>query len=101
MSYLLDKDVAAKLRAVPTGDKGVARVIVGIAPDHDGEERLFFRVVLKDDPSIATPSEELGKRLQRIATALRRRAAELGVPMFAHVDFIAESEIPPQRRKTA
>ena len=96
------KDIAAKLqKPLPEVDKGVAQVLVSVAPDHNGEEALFFRVVLKDDPTTAKPSAELGNRLQRIASALRERAAQLKLPMFGYVDWVLESELPRAKRKTA
>lgn len=102
MGYLLRKELETKLaKVLPEVDKGVVRVSVGIGPDHDGEDTLFFRVVLKDGPGLDAPSLELGKRLQRIKTALRQRAADLGLPMFASVDFVLESELPRLKRKTA
>lgn len=102
MSYLLDKGIETKLtRLLPDVDRGVVRVLAEVSPAHTGEDWLYFRVVLKDDTTTAAPSEALGKRLQKIATALRDRAARLGVPMFASVDFVSESELPRQKRKTA
>ncbi len=99
---MLDKEIAAELaKPLSEVDKGVARVLVSISPDHNGEEALFFRVVLKDDPTTAKPSAELGKRLQRIASALRDRAAKLKLPMFGYVDWVLESELRRPKRKTA
>jgi hypothetical protein len=102
VSYVLTKDLAGKLKKpLPsTVGKGVSRILVDVAPDHEGVDSLFFHVVLKDDPSTAAPSKELGQRLHRIAAVLRRRAAD-EVPGFAYVDFVLESELPRQRRKTA
>lgn len=101
MSYLLTKTTAEKLTKPLTNvDKGVSRVLVEVAPDQDGVDSLFFRVVFKDDPGMAAPSKELGARLQRIAAELRRRAAILGSG-FAYVSYVLESELPPQKRKTA
>lgn len=102
MSYVLTKDLAGKLKQPlpPEVGKGVSRILVNIAPDHEGVDSLFFRVVLKDDPGTAAPSKKLGRRLQRIAAELRRRAAS-AVPGFAYVDYVLESELPPRRRKTA
>jgi hypothetical protein len=74
---------------------------VTLSPDHDGEDALYFRVALKDDPMLSKPSAELGKRLYRIASALRARAAGLGLPMFAYVNWVLESELPRPKRKTA
>jgi hypothetical protein len=100
--YLLDTSVAAKLTKPLAGvDKGVSRIDVGLAPDYLGEETLVFRVVLKDAADLRLPSAELGKRLHKISSVLRRRAADLEVPMFASVRFVAESEIQPRRRKSA
>jgi hypothetical protein len=102
VSYVLSRELEAKLgKPLPEVDKGVARILVGVAPDLDGEDRLFLRVVLKDDRSTTKPSEELGKRLQRIAGALRQRATKLGLPLGASIDFVLESELPPPKRKTA
>jgi hypothetical protein len=101
VSYLLTKAAQEKLtKPLTSVDKGVSRVLVDVAPDQDGVDSLFLRVVLKDDPGMATPSKELGARLQRIAAELRRRAASLGSG-FAYVSFLLESELPPQKRKTA
>jgi len=100
VSYVLLKNVARKLaQPLPEIDPDVARISVDIAPDHNGEDMLFFRVVLKDDTSLAAPSAALGKRLNKIAAALRMRAAKEGLPMFASVGFMAESELPRQRRR--
>ena len=97
----MSKDLEAKRgKPLPDIDKGVARVLVDVAPDLSGEDRLFLRVVLKDDPSTGKASEALGKRLQRIAGALRQRATKLELPLAASIDFILESELPP-KRKTA
>ncbi len=79
----------------------MAKVLVSVSPDHTGEDALFFRVVLKDDPITARPSAELGKRLQRIASALRDRAARLKLPLFGYVDWVLESELPRPKRKSA
>lgn len=102
MSYVLPNGVAQKLaQALPAIDPGVSRITVDVAPDHTGEDMLFFRVVLKDEAGLTVPSATLGKRLQKIAAVLRKRAAELGLPMFASVSFALESELRPRRRKTA
>jgi hypothetical protein len=58
-------------------------------------------VVLKDDAPKAALSDAFGKRLQKISTALRDRAARLNIPMFASVDFVGESELPRPKRKIA
>lgn len=84
----------------PPLGKLVSRIMVSISPDHDGIDSLFFRVVLKDDPQLVSPSKELGARLRRIASELRRRAATQG-PGFAYVGFVAESELRQPKRKTA
>jgi hypothetical protein len=88
-------------KPLPEIDKGVSRVLVGVAPDQDGADRLFLRVVLKNDSSMAKPSAELGKRLQKIAGALRQRATKLELPLSTSVDFVLESELPRPKRKTA
>ena len=99
---MLSKALETKLtKLLPDVDKGVVRIFVEVGPNHTGEDWLYFRVVLKDDPLLATPSVAFGKRIQKISTALRDRAARLNVPMFASVDFVAESELPRQKRKTA
>ena len=92
-------DELVKPLPAPIG-KGVSRIMVSISPDHDGIDSLFFRVVLKDDPRLMLPSKELGERVQRIASELRRRAAKQG-PGFAYVGFVAESELRQPKRKTA
>lgn len=98
----MDKEIAAKLaKPLADVDKGVARVSVSVSPDHNGEDALFFRVVLKDDPTMARPSAKLGKRLQRIASTLRERAAKLNLPMFGYVDWVLESELRGPKRKLA
>jgi hypothetical protein len=84
----------------PPLGKMVSRIMVSVSPDHDGVESLFFRVVLKDDPQIMSPSKKLGERALRISSELRRRAAMLG-PGFAYVDFVAESELRRPKHKTA
>ena len=102
MSHELTKSAMARLvkpLRSPMG-KLVSRIMVSVSPDHDGIDSLFFRVVLKDDPQLLSISKELGERLGQIASELRRRAAMQG-PGFAYVDFVAESEIRPQKRKTA
>lgn len=102
MSYVLSKALETKLtKLLPNVDKGVVRIFAEVGLNSLGEEWLYFRVVLKDDPMLTTPSDALGKRLGKIATALRDRAARLNVPMFASVGFVAESELPRQKRKTA
>ncbi|HEY0993720.1 MAG TPA: hypothetical protein VGD80_41985 [Kofleriaceae bacterium] len=99
---MLDTEIAAMLsRPLLDVDRGVAHVQVAVAPDHNGEDALFFRVVLKDDPTTAKPSAELGKRLQKIASALRERAASLKLTMFGYVDWVLESELPRPKRKSA
>jgi hypothetical protein len=101
VSYALEPRIEAQLvEPLSEIDKGVVRIFVEIAPAHTGEDWLYFRVVLKDGAATATPSEALGKRLQKIATALRDRAARLNVPMFASVNFVAESELRRHKRKT-
>jgi hypothetical protein len=102
VSYVLTKSAMEKLvkpLPAPVGN-GVARIMVRVSPDHDGIDSLFFEVVLKDDPKLMSPSNALGKRVQGIASELRRRAAKQG-PGFAYVSFIAESELPQPKRKTA
>ena len=102
MSYLLTKSAMERLvKPLPSPlGKLVSRVMVSVAPDHDGIDSLFFRVVLKDDPQLTSPSKELGERLGQVASELRRRAAMQG-PGFAYVSFVAESELRQQKRKTA
>lgn len=102
MSYVLDKTLEKKLtKPLPEIDKGVVRILAEVASNSLGEDWLYFRVVLKDDPTMTATSDVFGKRIQKISTALRNRAAYLNVPMFASVSFVAESELPPQRRKIA
>jgi hypothetical protein len=99
VSYVLDQELSDQLaKPLPDIDKGVSQVHVSIAPDHNGEDALFFRVVLKDDSMTAKPSAELGKRLQRIASALRERAAQLKLPMFGYVEWALESELRRPRK---
>lgn len=94
MSYILDSGVTSKLAAKPESiDRGVARVLVGIRPDHTGEDVLSFQVVLKDSVGLKKPSPKMGDRLLKIASELRRRAAELDVPLRASVRFVVESEL--------
>lgn len=84
----------------PPLGKLVSRIMVSISPDHDGIDSLFFRVVMKDDPRLMSPSKELGERVLQISSELRRRAATQG-PGFAYVDFVAESELRQPKHKTA
>jgi hypothetical protein len=98
----VDKALEAKLvKLLPEIDKDVVRILANVAPNSLGEDWLYFRVVIKDDPTTITPSDAFGKRVQKISTALRERAARLNVPMFASVSFVAESELPPPKRKSA
>jgi hypothetical protein len=102
VSYILDKTLEKKLtRPFPKIDKGVVRILAEVAPNSLGEDWLYFRVILKDDPTMTATSEVFGKRIEKISTELRKRAANLNVPMFASVSFVAESEFPPQKRKIA
>lgn len=94
MSYVLDPGVTSKLAAQPESiDKGVSRVLVGVRPDHTGEDVLAVQVVLKDSVGLKKPSPKMGDRLMRIASEIRRRAAELDVPLRASVRFVVESEL--------
>lgn len=101
MSFVLDKDLEGELKKpLPSSiGRGVSRILLEVTPDHEGTDSLFFHVVLKDDPEKFIPSLKLGRRLSRIATELRRRAAE--IPGFAYVNFLLESELPRKKRKTA
>jgi len=100
VGFALDKALETKLTSpLSDVDKGVIRIFVEVAPAHTGEDWLYFRVVLKEDLAMAPPSEAFGKRLQKIATALRDRAASLDVPMFASVGFVSESDLPRQKRQ--
>ena len=100
MSYILEQRIKTGLEKPPL--KGVARVIADVRPNFDGEDVLVLRVILKDEPSLSEVSKEIGERLGKIAGELRQRAAKLGVPMFAAVDFVSESELPkPKHLKTA
>lgn len=102
MTYVLAKPLEKKLtKLIPSVDKNVVRIFAGIAPSSAGDDWLFFRVVLKDDPSLLKVSNAVGERLARIASALRQRAANLDVPMFASVRFMAESELPRSKRHVA
>lgn len=102
MSFVLDKALEKKLtRPLPEVDTGVVRILAEVAPSHIGENWLYFRVVLKDDTTVAAHPVAFGKRLQKISTALRDRAARLDVPLFASVDFVGESELPRPKRKSA
>lgn len=100
VSYILDQRIKTGLEKPPL--KGVVRVIAEIRPNFDGEDVLALRVVLKDDPGLYVVSKEIGERLGKLARELRQRAAKLGVPMFAAVDFVSESELPKSKQlKTA
>ena len=102
MSFTLDKALEKKLtKPLREIDKGVVRILAEVALNSLGEEWLYFRVVLKDDSTMTATSDVFGKRIQRISTALRNRAANLNVPMFASVSFVAESELPRPKRKIA
>jgi hypothetical protein len=102
VSFVLDKALEKKLtRPLPEVDTGVVRILAEVALNSLGEEWLYFRVVLKDDPTLTVTSDVFGKRIQKISTALRNRAARLNVPMFASVSFVAKSELDPQKRKIA
>jgi hypothetical protein len=101
MSYVLTKTVEERLKkSLASVDKGISRLQLDITPNQEGDDSLFIRVVLKDDPATQTPSRALGQRLARIAAELRRRAAA-DVPGFAYVDFVLESEVPRPRTKSA
>jgi hypothetical protein len=102
VSYFLDRTVEKKLtRPLLEVDKGVVRILAEIAPSSSGEDWLYFRVVLKDDPRMTATSDVFSQRIRKISTELRNRAAHLNVPMFASVSFVAESELPRQKRKIA
>jgi len=99
--YVLTQEVVAKLQRLPPGlDPAISRLDVSVQPDQNGEDILSFRVVLKGDLP-ETASADFGERLMRIASALRARAAQLEVPMFALVTFVHESEVRPRTSKTA
>jgi hypothetical protein len=102
VSDLLTKSAMERLvKPLPSPlGKLVSRIMVSVSPDHDGIDSLFFRVVLKDDPQLTSPSRELGDRLRQISSELRRRAAMQGRG-FAYVNFVAESELRQLKRKTA
>ena len=102
MTFILDEQLELQLeKPLADIDKGVTRVLVDVSPDHLGEDRLHFRVVLRDGVVPARPSAAFGKRLQKISAALRDRAVRLKVPLSALVDFVLESELPRQKRKIA
>jgi len=97
----VDPVVEAQLtELIPDVDRGVVRIFVEISRGYAGQDWLYFRVVLKHDPAIAAPSVVFGQRLQKIATALRDRAARLATRMFVSVGFVAESASPRRKQKT-
>jgi hypothetical protein len=102
VSYGSTKELGQALaKPMPSLDSSVARILVEVSPDHEGVDSLFFRVVLKNDLDLTASNKAAGKRLQRIATALCRRAADHGAG-FAYVSFMLESELPRSgTRKTA
>ena len=100
MSYILDQKIKTGLEKLPL--KGVARVVADVRPNFDGEDVLVLCVILKDEPGLFEVSKENGERFGKLASELRQRAAKLGVPLFAAVDFFSESELPkPKHLKTA
>jgi hypothetical protein len=103
VSYVLDPSIVDKLRA-PVGDidDAVVRVDVRMGLDHDGDDVVFFDVVLRDDAIPAEPSAAFGARLQRISAALRQRSSSM-IPQapFAHVRFRGESESSKVKRRSA
>ena len=93
--------MASKLAQEPEEiDKGIARIEVDVRPDHTGDRVLTFLVVLNENMEPANASLKTGRRLLGIASKLRRRAAELGVPLFAYVRFLREADM-EARQQTA
>jgi hypothetical protein len=98
VTFILDQRIKTRLEQPPL--KGVVRIIADVRPNFEGEDVLVLRVILKDEAALSRPSKKIGERLAKLAGELRQRAAKLGIPMFAAVDFVTESEL-PKRLKTA
>lgn len=97
-SAMLKKGDEQRLKeAILAADAAVSSAEFRIAPDHNGERTLFARIVLNDHDIRyrGEASRELGKRLQKLATALLDAAAHL--EMFTSVEFLSESEAPRRR----
>lgn len=102
MGYTLTEELLETLgRPLPEVDPSVTHVLVDIAPGASGEDRLFLRAVFKGLPYNAGPSLELGRRMQRVAAALRQRVADLDLPLAATVDFVHALDLPNRKRKSA
>lgn len=83
-----------KLQSEPESiDLEIADLCVSLRQDNMGETVLAFLVVLKDSFTLGKPSAATGARLQRIASALRQRAADGGISVFPSVRFALASEL--------
>jgi hypothetical protein len=56
---------------------------------------------MKDGPGWSKPTLTLGNRLAKISAALRKRAANLNVPLTTAVTYMLESELPRSKRRSA
>lgn len=102
MAYILEPKTVTKLERSPeTIDTEIAEVRASLRQDNMGEVVVSFLVVLKDTFNLGKPSAATGERLQRIASALRQRAADADIPMFASVRFALASEVQGSTRRSA
>lgn len=102
MAYVLEPKTVTMLQRSPESiDPEIADLRVSLRQDNMGEAVLAFLVVLKDSFTLGKPSAATGARLQRIASALRQRAADAGILMFPSVRFALASELQEPPRKSA
>lgn len=90
---VLESGVRRQLEKTPGNvDPDVVRLKADIITDQFGLDALLVLVILRDSFALTPPSPSIGQRLERIALRLRQRAMQAGLPLYAFVDFVRESE---------
>lgn len=90
MPFEITPDVKALLTSLE-GLEDVKSVDAQVGVDTDGEQALYLRVVLRDAVQVDPPTIDVGRRLQALASTLRRRAA--GIPAYPYVSFVKEGDV--------
>ena len=80
MAHTIDEETRRRLEDITGLDEVVSKIVTEIQATENGEEAIHIAVGLSSTFEIEKPSATIGRRLNRIASAIRARSGDLAVP---------------------
>lgn len=90
MIYKLDEESKKRIEDLADLQEHVSAIHASVQAGEDGQDEIQISISLQPALSTSVPSVETGQILNRIASAIRKRATEL--PVSAVISFSKESE---------